>query len=57
VTATVSTVAGGIGPSTTTPGSGNGTVIISVAQNTIYTRREAVITIAGVRHTITQEFR
>lgn len=57
VTATVSTVAGGIGPSTTTPGNGNGTVIISVAQNTIYTRREVVITIAGVRHTLTQEFR
>ena len=57
VTATVSTVAGGTGPSGSTPGNGNGTVTISVAQNTIYTRREAKITIAGVTHTITQDFR
>lgn len=57
VTATVSTVAGGTGPSGSTPGTGNGTVIITVARNTIYTRREAKITIAGVTHTITQDFR
>jgi hypothetical protein len=57
VTATVSTVAGGSGGSATTPGNGNGTVTITVAQNTTYTRREAQITIAGVTHTINQDFR
>ncbi|MEY3894506.1 MAG: hypothetical protein RLZZ214_25 [Verrucomicrobiota bacterium] len=57
VRATVSTVAGGIGPSGTTLGNGNGIVTITVDQNLTYTRREAQIKIAGVTHTITQDFR
>ena len=56
LTATVSSVAGETGPSLTTPGDGNGTVVINVAQNFTNVRREAEITIAGIKHTIKQEF-
>lgn len=57
VTATVSSDAGTTGPSTTTQGDGNGTVTITVAQNGTNTRREGQIKIAGLTHTLTQEFR
>jgi hypothetical protein len=57
VTATVSSDAGTTGPSTTTQGDGNGTVTITVAQNGTNTRREGEIKIAGLTHTLTQEFR
>jgi hypothetical protein len=38
-------------------GKGNGRVVIILAKNTTGARRTAVITIAGVKHTITQDFR
>lgn len=38
-------------------GKGNGKVVITLAKNTTNARRTAIITIAGVKHTITQEFR
>lgn len=57
ITATVSTASGGTGSSTTTTGIGNGYVTITVALNTEYRRREASIRIAGVTHTIKQDFR
>jgi hypothetical protein len=57
VTATVSSANGVTGPSTTTQGDGNGTVTITVAQNGTNTRREGLITIAGLTHELTQEFR
>lgn len=57
VTATVSSGRTPAGPSATTPGSGNGTVTITVAQNTTNTRREGLIKIAGLTHKVTQEFR
>ena len=57
VTARVSSVNGKVGDSATTAGNGNGKVTITVAKNTTYTRRSATITIAGVRHELTQEFR
>jgi hypothetical protein len=38
-------------------GVGNGTVVITLGLNALYERREAVITIAGVQHTIKQDFR
>lgn len=38
-------------------GKGNGRVVITLAKNTTGARRTAVITIAGVKHTITQDFR
>jgi hypothetical protein len=53
ITATVSSV----GSTSTKSGSGNGTVTIKVAVNPTYVRREAEITIAGFKHTITQDFR
>jgi hypothetical protein len=57
ITATVASDGGATGPSATTPGNGNGTVTITVALNTTNTRREANITIAGLNHRLTQEFR
>jgi hypothetical protein len=57
VTATVTSAGGATGPSTTTGGSGNGTVTITVALNVTNTRREGSIKIAGLTHTVTQEFR
>jgi hypothetical protein len=57
VTATVSSAAGGVGPSATTQGSGNGTVTITVAQNGTNARREGKVNIAGLIHTLTQDFR
>ena len=57
ITATVSSAGGATGPSTTTGGTGDGTVTITVALNTTNTRREGSITIAGLTHKITQEFR
>jgi hypothetical protein len=57
ISATVSSVGGATGSSFTTPGSGNGTVVITVALNVTNARREAEITIAGIKHTIKQEFR
>jgi hypothetical protein len=57
ITATVSSAAGETGPSATTLGNGNGTVVISVTLNVTNARREAEITIAGIKHTIKQEFR
>jgi hypothetical protein len=56
LTATVSSAAGATGSSLTTPGNGNGTVVINVTLNVTNARREAEITIAGVKHTIKQEF-
>ncbi len=56
LTATVSSAAGETGSSLTTPGNGNGTVVINVTQNVTNARREAEITIAGVKHTLKQEF-
>lgn len=38
-------------------GVGSGTVVITLGLNALYERREAVITIAGVQHTIKQEYR
>jgi hypothetical protein len=57
ITATVSSASGPTGPSATTQGSGNGSVSITVAQNTTNTRREGNITIAGFTHRVKQEFR
>jgi hypothetical protein len=57
ITATVSSAAGETGPSATTLGNGNGTVVISPTLNVTNTRREAEITIAGIKHTLVQEFR
>jgi hypothetical protein len=57
LTATVSSAAGETGPSATTLGNGNGTVVINVTLNVTNARREAEITIAGIKHTIKQEFR
>jgi hypothetical protein len=57
ISATVSSVGGATGSSFTTPGSGNGTVVITLALNVTNTRREAEIMIAGIKHTIIQEFR
>jgi hypothetical protein len=57
ITATVSSAAGETGPSATTLGNGNGTVVISVTLNVTNARREAEITIAGFKHTLVQEFR
>lgn len=45
------------GPSNKTLGKGNGTVVITVALNKTYSRREGEITIAGLKHTIKQDFR
>jgi hypothetical protein len=56
ISATVSSVGGATGSSFTTPGSGNGAVVITVALNVTNDRREAEITIAGIKHTIKQEF-
>jgi len=57
VTATVTTAAGGTGSSRFVTGNGNGYVTVRVAINPEYRRREAVIRIAGVYHTIKQDFR
>ena len=57
ITAKVSSVDGDTGSSATTKGDGNGTVVITVGLNNTNARREGVITIAGQKHKIKQEFR
>ena len=57
ITAKVSRVDGDTGSSVTTKGDGNGTVVITVGLNNTNARREGVITIAGQKHKIKQEFR
>jgi hypothetical protein len=48
---------GASGPSDTTVATGNGTVTVTVGQNTTFGRRKATLTVAGRQHELTQEFR